>query len=107
MVNGLNTGGFDIQDSTAAIEMTDRALTMLSEYLVSNQTLELNSTFKIFLKILSIEHMQNAPPRKGLKRKFTGKLHVGAESSTSPKAYNPKWAFNYFSLIIQYKDFTK
>jgi len=39
MINGLNTGGFDIQDSSAAANITDRALTMLSQYLVSNQVI--------------------------------------------------------------------
>ena len=42
-------GGFDLQDENAAAEVTDRALTMLSQFLVSNEALELNSTFKVYL----------------------------------------------------------
>jgi len=57
MVNGLNTGSFDLQDPNAAAEMTDRVLSMLYEYLLSNQSLVLNETFQIYLKILSVDHM--------------------------------------------------
>lgn len=54
MTNGLNTSGFDLQDDNATVKMTDRALTMLSQFLVSNQSLQLNSSFKVYLKVLSI-----------------------------------------------------
>jgi len=77
MINGLNTGGFDIQDDNAASEVTDRALTMLSQYLISNQNLELNSTFKVYVNILSVEHMQSGPPRKVLRGRRTQRMHVG------------------------------
>ena len=50
------TGGFDLQDDDSALEMTDRVLSMLYQYLLSNQSLELNESFQIYLKILSIEH---------------------------------------------------
>lgn len=97
MINGLNTGAYDIQNPESAIELTDRALTMLAQYLISNQTLELNSTFKVYLKILSIQHMQNRlPQRRGTKRKFTGKLHVGA-TNLAKISYNPKWAVDLSS----------
>ena len=35
MINGLNTGGFDIQESS--LEMVERVLKMLEQFLVSNQ----------------------------------------------------------------------
>lgn len=66
MVNGLCTGGFDLQSEDAAAQMTDRMLTMLWQYLLSNQSLMLNDTFQVYLKILSIDHVrfrQNNPPR--------------------------------------------
>jgi len=72
--------------------MTDRALTMLSQYLVSNQSLKLDSSFKVYLKVLSIEHMRSSLPRRNNKRKFTGKLHVGIKNNET--IYNPKWAFD-------------
>lgn len=66
MINGLNSGAFDLQSPEAAAEMTDRVLSMLSQYLLSNQSLQLNSSFQVYLKILSIEHMNQRklqPPR--------------------------------------------
>lgn len=107
MVNGLNTGAFDIHDEDSATEITDRALTMLSEFLVSNQNLELNSTFKVYLKILSVEHMQNGPPRKVMRSKKSSRIHVG--SNTFDRTYNPKWAFNFSSSIFtnEQKEFFK
>jgi len=50
----------------AATEMTDRVLTMLSNYLLSNQSLKVNETFKVYLKVLSVDHMKHRaanPPR--------------------------------------------
>ena len=55
--------------------MTDRLLSMLMEYLTSNQNLELNKTFKIYLKILSVAHMKQLKKKS---RRPIGKLHVGA-----------------------------
>ena len=36
--------------------MTDRLLSMLYQYLLSNQSLELDRTFQIYFKVLSIDH---------------------------------------------------
>ena len=66
--------------------MTDRLLSMLMEYLTSNQNLELNKTFKIYLKILSVAHMKHLKKKS---RRPIGKLHVGAG------AQNP---IHYWSL---------
>lgn len=67
---------------------------MLSQYLVSNQNLELNSSFKVYLKILSVRHMKNQPIRRiANKRKFTGRIHVGIK--TSQRYYSPKWAYEF------------
>ena len=55
--------------------MTDRLLSMLMEYLTSNQNLELNKTFKIYLKVLSVAHMKQLKKKP---RRPIGKLHVGA-----------------------------
>lgn len=66
MVNGLCTGGYDLQSPDAAAEMTDRMLSMLWQYLLSNQSLVLNDSFQVYLKILSVDHMkfsQNNPKR--------------------------------------------
>lgn len=58
MSSGLNTGAFDLQDAQAAGEITDRILSMLAQYLLSNQSLTLNDSFQVFVKILSIDHMK-------------------------------------------------
>lgn len=50
------TGSFDLQDEGSSVEITDRLLSMLSQYLQSNQTLVLNESFQIYLNILCIEH---------------------------------------------------
>jgi len=52
--------------SDAAVEMTDRILSMLSQYLLSNQSLTLNESFQVYLKVLSIDHSNyhaSNPPR--------------------------------------------
>jgi hypothetical protein len=38
--------------------MVERILNMLSQFLISNQTLQLNKTFKLYLKILSIDSIK-------------------------------------------------
>jgi len=46
--------------------MTDRVLSMLAQYLLSNQSLALNETFQVYLKVLSIDHSNyhtSNPPR--------------------------------------------
>ena len=76
--NFSNLGGYDLSDAGAASDMTDRLLSMLMEYLSSNQNLELNKTFKIYLKVLSVAHMKHVK-KKG--RRPIGKLHVGTGAS--------------------------
>ena len=95
MINGLNTGGFDIQENPS--DMVDRVLKMLEQFLVSNQSLKLNKTFKVYLKVLSIEHMkfknqikQRIHPKRT--QKFY-KKHYGARSKTCNK-YNYYWALD-------------
>ena len=71
--------------------MTDRLLSMLNQFLLSHQNLELNETFQIYLKILSVEHSKfkaSSKPNKKKKRNF--KVHVGA----SERRYNYIWAID-------------
>lgn len=76
MVNGINSGPFHIQDSST--EMTNRLLGMFNQYLISNQELRLNQTFKIYLKILSIEHMNENKTKikRVVKRKHYGSKDI-------------------------------
>ena len=92
MINGLNTGGFDIQESSS--EMVQRVLTMLEQFLVSNQNLQLDETFKVYLKVLSVKHMahkMSAQQKKVSKRKSTKKFG----SRVKPiKKFNYFWALD-------------
>ena len=95
MINGLNTGGFDIQED--ASEMVNRVLKMLEQFLISNQTLQINETFKVYLKVLSIEHLnfkKYSKMRKHPKRSnFSYKKHYGARTSAT-KRFNYYWALD-------------
>ena len=95
MINGLNTGGFDIQESST--EMVQRVLQMLEQFLVSNQTLTLNDSFKVYLKVLSVDHMHfknNQKPKMNKKRtKAFYKKHFGSRIKAN-KRYNYYWALD-------------
>jgi hypothetical protein len=62
MINALNTGAFDLQEGIN--DMVERILKMLQQFLISNNSLRLNNTFKVYVKILSIEHMRFNERRK-------------------------------------------
>jgi len=76
--------------------MVDRLLSMLNQYLVSNKTLELDKSFKVYLKVLSAEHSAINKMRTPKKRKKGfGRLHVGAYSQEfkAPWALDvPQWS---------------
>ena len=73
--------------------MTDRLLSMLYQYLLSNQNLELDKTFQIYFKILSVEHskFKASVNKKFSRSKRIVKVHVGE----SKRTYNFKWAIDY------------
>ncbi len=54
ILHGLNTGNYDINSPANII--VNRAMTILHSYLKSKQTLRLNNSFKIQLKVLSHRH---------------------------------------------------
>ena len=85
-------GGFDLQSDDSAMEITDRVLSMLYQYLLSNQSLELNESFQIYLKILSIEHSQfrSLKPIQRNRPKRVFKTHVGE----TRRLYNYKWGID-------------
>ncbi len=57
ILHGLNTGNFDI--NTASNVIINRVMTILHSYLKSKQTLRLNNSFKIQIKVLSHRHTQH------------------------------------------------
>jgi hypothetical protein len=89
MINGLNAEPFILQ--TDSKEMVDRILQILNQYLTSNQTLEINNTFKVYVQILSVGHSKlkfiSGPPRKNYRKK-----HYGCSDNLKP--YKMKWAID-------------
>lgn len=87
MVNGLNTGPFNLnEDST---KLVDKLLSMLNTYLISNQNLELNNSFKIYVNVLSIDqekYNKNKKPKKQYKR-------FGSRTKKSGQ-FNQYWALD-------------
>jgi len=77
--------------------MVDRILKMLNQFLISNQTLKLNETFKVYLKVLSLEHMKHKAITKARNHpKRTTKFykkHYGARIKATKK-YNFFWALD-------------
>ncbi len=66
---------------------------MLEQFLISNQTLKLDDTFKVYLKVLSIDHMN-------YKKRTTGRLHKKRTNKFYKKHYGarikPVKKYNYF-----------
>ncbi len=57
ILHGLNTGNYEINSPANII--INRVMTILHSYLKSKQTLRLNNSFKIQIKVLSHRHMQH------------------------------------------------
>ena len=71
--------------------MTDRVLSMLYQFVLSNQSLQLNETFQIYCKILSVDHSSFSKNKTGTKKKKVPQsVHVGA----SERLYKYPWAFD-------------
>ncbi len=60
--HGLNTGNYDL--AAPPIHVVNRALTVLHSYLKSNQTMKLNDSFKIQIKVLSHRHTHYLESKK-------------------------------------------
>jgi len=94
MLNAVNSGGFLLHDETSPSEMVDRLLALLNQYLVSHKSLELNKTFKVYLKILSADHSKilkaNKKPVK--KQKLTAISTMVGCSEIVP--YKALWAID-------------
>ncbi len=62
ILHGLNTGNYDINSPANVI--VNRAMTILHSYLKSQQTLRLNNSFKIQIKVLSHRHTHHLQATK-------------------------------------------
>lgn len=86
--------------------MVEKILNMLSQFLISNQTLQLNKTFKLYLKILSIDSMKFKnynSIKKTTKRNpsfYLRKKPIGARIRATKK-------FNYFWALDVPNSFPK
>ncbi len=69
ILHGLNSGNYSLQ--TPSQKIVRWVLSMLYNYLKSDQTLKLNDTFKIQIKVLSLRHVQDL---EKFRRKF--KRHI-------------------------------
>lgn len=76
MLNAINSGGFLLHDEITSTEMVDRVLGLFNQYLISHKALELNKTFKVYLKILSAAHskLKSLPSRRKQKSKLNVKI---------------------------------
>jgi G:T-mismatch repair DNA endonuclease (very short patch repair protein) len=83
MVNGLNTGAFDIHEG--ASEMVKRLLQILNQFLISNQSLKVNDTFKVYVKVLSVEHVNFKAQMPKKKIRKTVRKHYGSKSAIQTK----------------------
>ena len=91
------SGGFNLHGD-GALEMVERILSMLSQYLMSNQSLEINNSFRIYLKILSIDHMllktrETRQHKKRTKAFFQSKKKTFGAKPTKTK-FNFMWALD-------------
>lgn len=107
LVNGLNTGGFDIQEDSK--KSVDRLLAMLEQYLISNQELSLNKSFKVYINVLSIDHdrykatlkrkTKTTPLKKTKKVKVYG---IRKKQSSNPDCkYQMFWSIDIPQTITQ------
>ena len=91
-------GGFNLQGD-GATEMVERILSMLTQFLISNQSLQINKSFKVYVKILSINHMASRATRQHIKRNklfyknLQKKKHYGSKEGKK-KCFNYYWSLD-------------
>jgi hypothetical protein len=94
MINALNSGGFLLFDNSN--EVVDRILGILYQFLNSDQNmdLELNDTFKVYINVLSVDHVnyQNKSRRNPQKNY---RKHYGA----SKKRHNFNWGIDIPEIV--------
>ena len=67
ILRGLNSGNYDI--NTPSVIIANRIMSMLYNFLKSYQTLRLNPSFKVQIKVLSVRHMNSLLQRKRRKNR--------------------------------------
>ena len=94
-------GGFELHEETSAAEMVDRLLAMLNQYLISHQHLQLDRTFKVYIKILSSSHssqkkLTKTTVKKLINMKKVRRFHVGGRRDNS--SFSQLWAIDVPAL---------
>ena len=80
---------------------------MLSQYLISNQTLQLNNTFKLYLKILSIDSVKfKNYNRNKTNKKRTPSFYLNRKKTIGARTKATK-KFNYFWALDVPNSFPK
>ena len=79
--------------------MVERILSMLSQFLISNQSLEIDNSFRIYLKILSIDHMsikkrETRQHKKQTKEFFKLRKKKTFGAKTNKAKFNFLWALD-------------
>ena len=98
LTNSLNTGGFLLQDDTSSTDMVNLVLSMLNQYLISHKSVRLDKTFKVYLKILSVNHTK----LKRVQRPKTKKLKTTL--GCSKQLFQAKWAIDVPQIIDFFKN---
>ena len=96
MLNGLNSGGFELHNDTSASEVVDRLLGMLNQYLISHQKLQLDKSFKVYLKVLSSDHSVQKRLTKTItkKKKMNSRNYVGANRRRDEHIFPKLWGID-------------
>ena len=78
-MNQISIGGFELHNDTSATEVVDRRLGMFYQYLISHQKLQLDQSFKVYLKVLTSDHSAQKKLTKAItkKRKINSRNYVG------------------------------
>lgn len=107
MINALNSGGFLLQDQSN--EVVERLLGILNQFLISdnNLNLEINDTFKMYINVFSVDHVNYTKKSTKNPQPNRRKKHYGCND----KIYNFPWAidipksYQYHENIFQNKCF--
>jgi hypothetical protein len=85
MINALNSGGFLLSDNSN--EIVNRILGILFQYLNSDQNLdlELNDTFKVYLNVLSVDHVNYQRQNTRNPQTNRRKKHYGTKEKSEVK----------------------
>ena len=95
MINALNSGGYLLSDDSN--EVIQRLLSILNQFLISdnNINLELNDTFKIYVNVFSVDHVNFNTRNQRNPQPNKRKKHYGSKSLKPSQNYSKlSWAID-------------